>query len=357
MSQARPEPTETTTLLQSEVTDEIRESGDDEIQNQHDNAGSAPWTKDAIRIATLATVFLVLFALADIFKYVSTIPLLELSICREYYPQHDPNIIPDHLCKTPEVQQRLAHLRGYLSALEAVVGLVLTLPYGLLVDYYGERLIAGANIVGYLLSCGWIAAVCCAGLGLPIRAVVFAPLFRSIGGGAPVLVSVVYSIAAKHVPGPKRSLCFFVFLGANLLTSVVAAQIAAALLDRGRLLVPLMLNVPLCLICLLVLAMMPRTESSDHSEAAEASVLALGEDHNVEGKWEIFASLRRSTVVMVHVLRDHNVLLLLAIVPVAKASNSVAELMFQYVPKRFDQSFAAVSGKMMSLELCLGAVC
>ncbi|KAM0262606.1 hypothetical protein ACHAQJ_001651 [Trichoderma viride] len=117
---------------------------------------------DAIRTAGLAATFLVLYAFADILKYISTLRLIELGICREHYlqngpqPEDDYGSIPEHLCKLPSIQQRLAHLRGNLAALEAIVGLVFTIPYGLLIDRLGDRLVAGINVVGYLLSCAWI---------------------------------------------------------------------------------------------------------------------------------------------------------------------------------------------------------
>ncbi|KAJ4389993.1 hypothetical protein N0V93_007466 [Gnomoniopsis smithogilvyi] len=347
MPQASIEPTETTILLPSEERVHNSEHSEEDIQVQQDESGPIAWPEGAIRTVILATAFLVFFALADILKYVSSIKLIELGICREHYRHHDPNNIPERLCKTPEIQQQLAQLRGYLSALEAIVGLVLTLPYGLLVDWLGERLIAGVNVVGYLLSCGWIILVCysesSAGLGLPIWTVVLAPLFRAIGGGAPVLTSVIYSIAAKKVPGSKRSQCFFVFLGAQLLTGIIAAQLTAVLLDHGYIFAPLMLNFPIGLVCLLVLALIPRIDAKNTDQVG-VSVLARSEATNeADQKSKLLTSVRHSSRIMAKVVDNRNVTLLLATVPIAKASNSVIELMFQYVPKKFDQSFATVS--------------
>jgi len=71
--------------------------------------------------------------------------LIELGICREHYLVADPSLIdnngriPEYLCKSPDIQQKLAHLRGSLGAIEAIVGLVLAIPYGLIVNRIGER--------------------------------------------------------------------------------------------------------------------------------------------------------------------------------------------------------------------------
>ncbi|PNP47774.1 hypothetical protein THARTR1_10459 [Trichoderma harzianum] len=188
----------------------LQASDEDAESREQQKADVSKWTKVAIQNAALAATFLVLYAFADILRYISTIRLVELGICREHFLQRDPQSeedyrnIPEHLCKLPSIQQRLAHLRGYLAALEAIVGLILTLPYGLLVDRFGERLVAGINVVGYLLSCAWIIVVCYCWQVFPIWSVVLAPLFRIIGGGSPILSSIIYSIAAKSTPDSSR---------------------------------------------------------------------------------------------------------------------------------------------------------
>lgn len=188
----------------------LQASDEDAEEREQPKADNLKWNKVAIQNAFLAATFLVLYAFADILRYISTVHLVELGICREHFLQSDPQSkehyrnIPEHLCKLPSIQQRLAHLRGYLAALEAIVGLVFTLPYGLLVDRLGERLVAGINVIGYLLSCAWIIVVCYYWQVFPIWSAVLAPLFRIVGGGSPILSSVIYSIAAKSTPDSSR---------------------------------------------------------------------------------------------------------------------------------------------------------
>ncbi|KAK9775194.1 putative Major facilitator superfamily domain-containing protein [Seiridium cardinale] len=299
------------------------------------------WTKDATRTAVLTTAFLTLFAFADILKYVSTIRLVELGVCREHYLETDPGLvggngmIPEHLCKSPAIQQSLAHLRGYLSALEAIVGLLLTVPYGLVVARLGERLLAGINVVGYLMSCAWLIAVCFYWSVFPTWTTVLSPLFRVVGGGSPFLSSLVYSIAAKHIPVSKRSLCFFIFLAAQTITSTIAALITAALLDRGLLLTPLMLNFPIGVLCLLTLVVL-------HIDNSSESVPGRDNEPDAD-KSNTFSSIRHSIRILSEALRDRNVLILLATVPVAKAVNPIGEVTWQYVPKKYGISLAAAS--------------
>ena len=55
------------------------------------------------------------------------------------------------------------------------------------------------------------------------------------------------------------------------------------------------------------------------------------------------SSVRRSIHILSQLLRDRNLLVLLATVPVAKLVNPITEIMFQYIPRRFDLSLGSVS--------------
>jgi hypothetical protein len=204
---AAEEPTEVSPLLKPPVA----ATSSDEQQQQQPVVDDPRWNKDEIRALISTAVFLILFTLADLLKYVAVVRLLELGVCREYQLRHNPSLVddngyvPEKLCKLAEIQQRLAHLRGYYSALDSVIGLVLTVPYGLVVGRLGERLLIAINVVGYLLSCAWFLVVCSSWDTFPTWTAVLSPLFKTIGGGAPLLFSLVYSIAAKHISSSKRS--------------------------------------------------------------------------------------------------------------------------------------------------------
>ncbi|KAK8085890.1 major facilitator superfamily transporter [Apiospora hydei] len=303
------------------------------------------WTKDAARTAVLSTVFLILYAFADVARYVAVVRLLELGICREQYLQDNGNadtllgngdFIPEHLCKSPEIQERLAHLRGYLSSLEAVVGLLLTLPYGLVVERWGERFIAGINVVGYMLSCAWLAVVCYYGTVFPIWVAVLSPLFRAIGGGTPTYTSVIYSMASKRVPAENRSLVFFLFTGGQIIATIVSILVTAWFLDRGLLFAPIFLSIPLGLLCLVALALIrpeaPAEVLSDcDSELDEDNVSSLRD------------TLRHSWSIATQLFKDRRVFVLLAAVPLAKLNTPMTELTLQYIPEKFDMSIASAS--------------
>uniref|UniRef100_A0A093V863 Uncharacterized protein n=1 Tax=Talaromyces marneffei PM1 TaxID=1077442 RepID=A0A093V863_TALMA len=263
-------------------------------QHPTPDADAAKWSNDSIRTAGLAATVLILYAFADVLKYTATVQLIEVGVCREHYPNPQ-NDLPAGICKSPPVQQELAHLRGYLSALEAIVGLVLTLPYGLLVGRLGEPLLAGVNVVGYLLSCAWLIV---------------------------------------HVPAANRSLCFFLFMAAQLCTEIVAIMLAATLLEREHPFISMILNFPLGLLCIVAIFML--RSDSDHQGASVGNDLAKNE------ATDFSSSVRRSLRILPELFHNRYLLVLLSTVPVAKMLNPVMELMFQYIPRKFDVSLAWV---------------
>ncbi|OKL58375.1 hypothetical protein UA08_06366 [Talaromyces atroroseus] len=331
---------ESSPLLRS--SDDIRSRTDEGIHATAE-ANDAKWTGGAIRTACLAAAVLVLYAFADVLRYTSTVRLIEVGVCREHHPEIDLHEAPaaEDPCKSPPVQQELARLRGYLSALEAIVGLLLTLPYGLLVGRLGEPLLAGVNIVGYLLSCAWLIIVCFYYNAFPIWIVVLSPLWRVLGGGTPFLASVIYSLVTKHVPAANRSLCFFLFMAAQLWTEIVAIMLAATLLEHEYLFTLMMLNFPLGLLCLITIFML----RLDNNRSASADV----EDELDNEPVDLVSSIRRSLRILPQLLHDRYIVVLLSTVPVAKLLNPIMELMFQYIPRKFGLSLAWTS-RLISMQ-------
>ncbi|KAK6854955.1 hypothetical protein PG995_008487 [Apiospora arundinis] len=343
---AAPEPTETAPLIQGggPIETPTAPTGSDSGSDSDDESG---WTKNAARTATLATVFLVLYAFADVARYIAVVRLLELGICREEYLRNGADIIghddfiPEYLCKSPQIQERLAHLRGYLASLEAILGLLLTLPYGLVVDRLGERLIAGVNVVGYMLSCAWLALVCYYWTAFPIWVAVLSPLFRLIGGGVPTYTSVIYAITANHVPSPNRSLVFFIFTGGQIVGTIVPILITAWFLDQELLFAPILLSLPLGILCLISLVLIRPKVAIE--EGLASGTEPSGDANTVNG------TLRHSWGIITQLCKDRKVLLLLAAVPLAKLNTPMTELTFQYIPEKFDMSVAAAS-RVLSIK-------
>lgn len=97
----------------------------------------------------------------------------------------------------------------------------------------------------------------------------------------------------------------------------------------------MILNFPLGFLCLVALFFI-RPKNSSHQVPNDEN-----DQDEEESKRDNY--LRRSIRILYQLLRDRNVLVLLATVPVAKLVNPITELMFQYIPRKFDLSLASVS--------------
>lgn len=124
-------------------------------------------------------------------------------------------------------------------------------------------------------------------------------------------------------------------MAAQLLTEIVAFNVTALLLDHEYLFTPMILNFPLGLLCLVTLFIIQPDRSSDPLPGDE-------NEQRQEGGKRV-SSLRRSIHILSQLLQDQNVLVLLATVPLAKLVNPITELMFQYIPRKFDLSLASAS--------------
>lgn len=327
----------------------------DRQEPAYSHTNDSEWTRDGVQTAALAAFFILLFAVADVFRYFSTLQLLELGVCHEQYTAANPEVpkqaaqnIPGDFCGSPAVQQYVADLRGYLVALEALVGLFLTLPYGLLVNRCGERLVAGLSLLGVSIACAWVLLVSFSKSALPIWTAVLAPLFQVIGGGSPVLYSVLYSIAAKHIPDSSRSLCYSFFSGAQAVTEIGAVNIAALLLEKKLEYMPLVLVFPVCTTCLLTLFFMKPKQVAKTARECESGI---PEEESILG----MGSLLKGVHAVVEICQNPNILILLAIFPITKLIDTIYGVMIQYIPRRFGLSFATSSrlSSIPSLETFL----
>lgn len=80
----------------------------------------------------------------------------------------------------------------------------MAIPYGLLADRWGRKPIVLLSMVGILLSMTFTLAVCRFWQIFPLRLVWLAPVFTVIGGGAPVMFSVILTMIADVMPENER---------------------------------------------------------------------------------------------------------------------------------------------------------
>lgn len=139
------------------------------------------------------------------------IRMLEMGLCREYYETRDPGVIgpdgsvPERLCKLRDIQSPLARLRGFLGLLDGLPGLLFAVPYGILADARGRKLVAGACLLGLILRDTWTFVVLYFHDIFTLRAIYAAPTFVILGGGTTLFGPMIMAIVAAAVPEAFRS--------------------------------------------------------------------------------------------------------------------------------------------------------
>lgn len=85
-------------------------------------------------IVLLLAIVLFVVATSGMMILVPIFRLIEDAACHDYYKKDLSERIDERLCKVDEVQSRLAYLGGWAAMLSSFVGLIATLPYGVLAD-------------------------------------------------------------------------------------------------------------------------------------------------------------------------------------------------------------------------------
>lgn len=151
--------------------------------------------------------------LIDTPNYMAEAPklrILELGLCRDYYASVDPGVIHDdgtideRLCKVTQIQSSLARMRGYLGMLEMIPGLLLAVPYGILADVSGRRLVIGLCLLGCVLRDCWTFVALYFYRAFAVPSIYAAPAFLLLGGGPTLFGPMVLSMIAAATPEDLR---------------------------------------------------------------------------------------------------------------------------------------------------------
>jgi MFS family permease len=84
--------------------------------------------------------------------------------------------------------------------------LLLVVPYGILADIYGRRVIAGLCLTGMVLGDMWTAMILINYQTFPTKVALVSSAFRIIGGGQTVIIPIVLAIVSDSVPAELRYL-------------------------------------------------------------------------------------------------------------------------------------------------------
>jgi hypothetical protein len=87
-------------------------------------------------IIALLALLMFIMVMSGMLILIPIFRLMEDAICHIHYDKPRSEPIEERLCKVDGVQKELAYLGGISAMINSIVGLIATLPYGVLADRY-----------------------------------------------------------------------------------------------------------------------------------------------------------------------------------------------------------------------------
>ncbi|KAF2754968.1 MFS general substrate transporter [Pseudovirgaria hyperparasitica] len=273
--------------------------------------------------------------------------ILELTLCRTYYSDHDPSFIHDlpywpgyditeDKCKLSSIQRGLSRLRAAGVFLDGLVVLLLSIPYGYIADRYGRKLVYSTCTVGLLLSTAWIMLICTLYDHVHIDSVLASSAFLVIGGGSSVQNAIAFTMGVDMTGTEDSSTILYLLLAMYYLGYICGNGLAPATMKY--------LWLPFCLaficwgIALLLVVLMP--SSQKFAEQSQTKMRQGGVFSNVfpskisTRAWQIYYKARNT-------VRKRDYLVgIIALFPLMAVRGPVIELVLPYVSKRYHWSLA-----------------
>ncbi|POR39544.1 Uncharacterized protein TPAR_00264 [Tolypocladium paradoxum] len=294
--------------------------------------------------------------------------LLEDNLCRRHYArfQDGAGAIDERLCKVEQVQSQLAWLTGALDSFEAVVGVIVALPYGVLADRYatlflppspsglelirpiriGRRPVFALSSLGTLLTLAWNAVVLRFSQRIPLYLILLAPALQVIGGGESVLLAMNYSIAADVVPPATRADSFLRMAVASHIGRFVASSVSARLMQTVSPWPPILIAFVLIPLGAAVILFIPETlqvqkhDPERHHQPAHTTCAQTQTSLLARGAAYLRNCLSRLGRALSIIKSPSALFVLLTFISASPVSLGAGTFIVQYVSKRFGWSFA-----------------
>jgi MFS family permease len=128
-------------------------------------ASIAPQHPKFFVVATICIASIFFIEIGDYMLKAPIMRTLEAIICNSYFKSTMPigmvfpDPIPEDHCKIPFVQSQLAMLKGWDLTFSCIPGILAAVPYGVMADKYGRKLVLMLGLVGILLGLSWVMVV------------------------------------------------------------------------------------------------------------------------------------------------------------------------------------------------------
>ncbi|EPS43686.1 hypothetical protein H072_2318 [Dactylellina haptotyla CBS 200.50] len=224
-------------------------------------------TRKAAIIISLFVIIVFVFDLGNAFFQAPIVRIYEDIICRKYYDIHQPELhpagkaIPEDQCKIPPVQQELALIRGMEPVFDAIPGLLVAIPLGMIADNpkIGRKPVIIAALLGSMCQITWVVIVARFPDIFPLRLVWLGSIFLLAGG-------------TNMINGLIASTFFTLQLVGSWLPVLIAPPITSSLMEHAGNWVPASMGLILDFLGFLVLLFLPETIHFQESESQTTPV-------------------------------------------------------------------------------------
>ncbi|KAH1909192.1 uncharacterized protein AFUA_5G12740 [Aspergillus fumigatus Af293] len=265
------------------------------------------------------------------FGFYLTVPaqtrIFEEIICRQYTAQGD--------CKIAPVQSELAAVNGWKDTFDALPGILLSIPYGVLADRIGRKPCLLLGLLGVILGESWTRLVCFWPQILPLRLVWLAGVFRLLGGGDLVVSSLVSVIVADVFHDKDRATALFQLSAAVMIAELLAIPLGGALMAWSSPWLPFVLGLlTLAAGIPLVAFLLPETLPEPSFERNQCRTVE--EEDVEEGRSDAsFAARLRVLFSAINFITQRNIFLALAMFLASSLSRQSTSLLLQYSSTRY----------------------
>ncbi|KAF3397997.1 hypothetical protein F1880_006430 [Penicillium rolfsii] len=258
-------------------------------------------------------------------------------------------------CKSEAVQGELALVLGYKSMFEVLPSIFLSLPYGVLSDHWGRKPVIYLGVVGLLLGELWVRLVALCSNVLPLRLVWMTGLFRIMGGGDQVVISIALVMVADLCSEEEISTALFALQSCVILAEIVGAPISAWMMQYDNWL-PYILGAAIIVAGSTPILFLPETLEEAKAKKAKYRRGATQEasetpspsgpvepSNKKSSLQEILCQARDFKESTQSIWRNRNVCLVILCLIVSVISRQSSTVLLQFASKKFNWSIAQAS--------------
>lgn len=300
------------------------------------------------RVVTTTFLMVILVDLAGFFLEAPQTKILEGIICSRYYNAAAAAAAPapgEHDCTVGPVQSELATVAQMLNTFNRLPGLIVAIPFGILADRYGRRLVLLLAILGALLQDVISKTVLWYPDLINPRFIWLSSAALLVGGGDAVSGSMVFLVVADVALPQQRAGLFFLLTACGLLSELVATPLSALLMAKDPWIPYLMYSGMTLLSGTVPLLFLPETlpKSPSQTETPQDAT-SVDEDREQPASSDSDSLLpTKSTLVSrFRPLAKRNVIAVLLAFFVSALGRQSTSFLLQFIHQRFNWTYEKV---------------